>query len=70
SGLGAFEGVLDYLYQHVSTGGAVVLKGQGLMAALTYLAITIAIAVVSCVFYLEHQKEVSDAIRDAEGEAA
>jgi uncharacterized membrane protein YbhN (UPF0104 family) len=70
SGLGAFEGVLDYLYRHVSTSGAEVLKGQGLMAALTYRAITIAIAIVSCVFYLGHQKEVSDAIHDAEGEAA
>ncbi|MBL8830107.1 MAG: flippase-like domain-containing protein, partial [Planctomycetaceae bacterium] len=70
SGLGAFEGVLDYLYRHVSTGGPEVLKGQGLMTALTYRAITIAIAIVSSVFYLGHQKEVSDVMHDAEAEAA
>ena len=63
SGLGAFEGVLDYLYRHVAV-GVEVLKGQGLMVALAYRAVTIAIAVVSTVFYIGHRQEVSDMMHE------
>ena len=66
SGLGAFEGVLDYLYRSASVVGPQILKGQGLVVALAYRAVTIAIAVVSCVFYLGQRQEVDAVMHEAE----
>ena len=67
NGLGAFEGVLDYLYSVVPS-PVVVDKDQGLLVALVYRLITIAAAMVGVVFYLLHRKEMADILHSAEAE--
>ncbi len=56
NGLGAFEGVVDFLYRNVPE-SLVVLKGQGLIVSIGYRAITIAIAMVGVWFYLGQRRE-------------
>ncbi len=67
NGLGAFEGVLNYLYQ-VYPSGKIVADGQGLMVALGYRAITILIAMIGVVFYLMYRREVTAVLNTAQAE--
>jgi len=65
SGLGAFEGTMDFLYR-VVPGGALVPAGEGLLVAFGYRAITIAIALVGVVFYLRSRRDVAAVWEEAE----
>ncbi|MBS0209918.1 MAG: flippase-like domain-containing protein [Planctomycetes bacterium] len=70
NGLGAFEGVLGYLYQQIPTDGAVA-ASQGLLVALVYRVITISIAAVGVAFYLSNRNQLSMALQEgAASEAA
>jgi len=64
SGLGAFEGAMDFLYR-VVPGGVVVMAGEGLLVAFVYRAITIAIALVGVVYYLRSRRDVDAAWAEA-----
>ncbi|MEX2121752.1 MAG: lysylphosphatidylglycerol synthase transmembrane domain-containing protein [Pirellulales bacterium] len=68
NGLGAFEAVVAFLYQRIASGAAVT-EGQGLVVALGYRAITIAIALVGVCFYLTSRREVATVLKEAELEA-
>jgi uncharacterized protein (TIRG00374 family) len=63
NGLGAFEGVIDFLYRHCDTA---VTTHQGLLVALGYRVITIVIAAFSMAFYLGHRREVDEVVHEAE----
>jgi uncharacterized protein (TIRG00374 family) len=67
NGLGAFEGVMDFLYIKVPT-DVVVQPAQGFLVAIVYRVITIIIAMVGVCFYLAHRREVADVFKDAEAE--
>ncbi len=55
SGLGAFEGALDFLYRYAGAAG--VTKGQGLLVAFGYRVVTLAIAMVGVGIWLASQRE-------------
>ena len=65
-GLGAFEFVMKTFYEKLM--GTAAAGSQGLMVALGYRAITIAVAVVGLVYYLVSRKDVSRTIHDAQDE--
>jgi hypothetical protein len=67
AGLGAFEVALATLYVHTSA-GVVTTKTSGLIVALGYRLITIAIAAVGLVYYLLQRREVADVVHEAEEE--
>ncbi len=66
-GLGAFEYVLEFLYQNVPS-GVVVAKDQGLLVALTYRLATIANATVGVGFYLASKRDVRKLLEEARSE--
>lgn len=61
--LGAFEWVLQSLYQQV---GAASAAGQGLLIALAYRVIRILVAVIGVGFYLTNRAEVSELLHEEE----
>jgi len=65
SGLGAFEGALDFLYS-VVPGGVEVHRGDGLLVAFGYRAVTIVIALIGLVYWLLNRREVAAAMHDVE----
>ncbi|HVC98696.1 MAG TPA: lysylphosphatidylglycerol synthase transmembrane domain-containing protein [Pirellulales bacterium] len=65
NGLGAFEGVVDFLYQHVPVNLAVSV-GRGLTVCVGYRAITLLIAMVGVGYYLASRREVVELLHDAE----
>ncbi len=66
-GLGAFEGVLEFMYRHIPSGlGAI--KGSGLLAAFVYRLITVAIAAVGMGYYFAGRREVVSLVQAAEQE--
>jgi hypothetical protein len=65
SGLGAFEGALDFLYRYAA-GAATVNKGQGLLVAFGYRAVTLAIAMVGVGIWLASRREVAETLHEAE----
>jgi uncharacterized protein (TIRG00374 family) len=67
NGLGAFEYVLNTLYQVVPS-PVKVDENQGFLVALVYRLITIAAAMVGVVFYLMNRKEMADILHSAEAE--
>ncbi len=64
AGLGTFEGAFELLYRSVPLEPAA--KGQGLVIALAYRTITIAIAAVGMVYYLAGRREVVEVLHEAE----
>ena len=67
NGLGAFEGVVDFLYRNCDSA---VTSHQGLIVALGYRVVTIVIAVFCMGIYLSHRREVAEVVREAEREEA
>jgi hypothetical protein len=67
NGLGAFEYVVEYLYQNLP--GTPASEGQGLLVSLTYRAITILIALVGVCYYFARRREVASVWHEAEEEA-
>lgn len=67
-GLGAFEGVLEFMYRHIPS-GLQAIKGSGLLAAFAYRLITVVIAAVGMVYYLAGRREVVSLVQAAEEEA-
>lgn len=65
-GLGAFEGALEYLYQHLSAAGNVA-PGQGLLVAFEYRLISLAIAVLGIGFWIRNRRAVQEAAAELEG---
>jgi uncharacterized protein (TIRG00374 family) len=65
NGLGAFEFALDYLYHHVPAGQTID-AGHGLIVALGYRLVTVAMAGVGVVFYLVSRREVAAVLHEAE----
>jgi len=68
-GLGAFEGVLEFLYRRIPAGLAAE-KGMGLLAAFAYRLVTVAIAAVGMGYYLAGRREVASLVQAAEQESA
>lgn len=66
-GLGAIEGVLDYMYVELPR-GVVVVKGQGLLVAVGYRLTTMLNALVGMVIYLSNRRQVQELIHEAEEE--
>lgn len=64
AGLGTFEYVADFLYQHVSH--APMPSGPGLVVALAYRVMTIVIATIGVGFYLLSRHEVSAVLHEVE----
>ncbi|MBI3465939.1 MAG: flippase-like domain-containing protein [Planctomycetes bacterium] len=64
NGLGAFEGVIEFLY--VNLPGSDVARGQGLLVALAYRVITVLLAMVSAGVYLSSRREMDVVIHEAE----
>lgn len=64
NGLGAFEGVIEFLYANLP--GSYVARGQGLLVALAYRVITVLLAMVSAVVYLSSRREMNVVIHEAE----
>jgi glycosyltransferase 2 family protein len=60
NGLGAFEGVLEFLYLHLP--GESLSKGQGLLVALAYRIVTIAIAAVCMLVYFQMKRDLAAAL--------
>jgi hypothetical protein len=67
NGLGAFEGVLDYLYS-VYPCNPPAAPNEGLLVALGYRVVTILIAMIGVVFYLMNRREVAAVMHAAEAE--
>jgi glycosyltransferase 2 family protein len=67
NGLGAFEGVVDFLYQQVPV-NLPVSVGRGLTVCVGYRAITLLIAMVGVGYYLASRREVVELLHDAEEE--
>jgi len=65
SGLGAFEGALDFLYVYASSPEEVS-AGQGLLVAFGYRLVTVAIAMVGVGIWLASRREVAATLHDAE----
>ena len=65
AGLGAFEAVLSFLYQHLS-GGMISNTAKGLAVALCYRVITVLVAMVGGIYYLANRRDVTVAIHAAE----
>lgn len=69
--VGPFELVLDRLFSVVPLpSGARMTPGQGLVVALGYRIITVAIAAVGAVYYLLSRQELAEALHDVEAEPA
>jgi glycosyltransferase 2 family protein len=66
SGLGAFEAAVEFLYTRLPS-DVVVLAGKGLVVALAYRVITVLIAIVGVIYYLNSRREVAETLHDAEG---
>lgn len=66
AGLGAFEYVMDFYYQKVTSTGVTV--GQGLMVALAFRAITVMIAAVGLCYYLVSRREIAETMHEVAGE--
>jgi uncharacterized protein (TIRG00374 family) len=64
NGLGAFEGVIEFLYLNLP--GSSVARGEGLLVALAYRVITVLLAMVSAVVYLASRREMDVVIHEAE----
>lgn len=68
--MGPFELVLDRLFSVVPLpGGEHMTTGQGLVVALGYRIITVAIAAVGAVYYLLSRQELAEALHEVEEEA-
>lgn len=65
AGLGAFEGVLSFLYKHFSDGIALA-HSKGLIVALCFRVVTILVAMVGGVYYFANRSDVSAAMHEAE----
>lgn len=65
SGLGAFEGVLDFLYVHMA-GDALIGPGRGLIVALGYRLITVGIAIIGVFYYLASRRQVRELLEAKE----
>lgn len=63
--LGAFEGVMAFLYDRIPSGASVT-EGQGFVVALGYRAVTIVIAMVGACFYLSSRREVVKVLQEAQ----
>ena len=63
-GLGAFEWVLDTLYQQLSPDGTATV-GQGFIAAMGYRLVSLAMAIVGVGFYFATQQEIVAVLQDA-----
>jgi len=62
--LGVFEYALSYLYQQANAGAGVTAPvGAGLLVALTYRVLTIAVIVVGAPFYVGARREMAEAMR-------
>jgi uncharacterized membrane protein YbhN (UPF0104 family) len=61
-GLGAFEFAVEFLYRHIGQAPA----GAGLLVALGFRLVMIAMAVVSAVIYAANRREVGDVLRESE----
>ena len=57
-GLGAFEGSLEYLYQHLPREAAIA-RGQGILVAFAYRVISLGIAVLGMVFWAREKRPLS-----------
>ena len=65
NGLGGFEYLLDFLYQHVP-GDVAMTTAHSLLVALGYRIETIIIALVGACIYLTSRKEINAALHEAE----
>ncbi|HEY2837852.1 MAG TPA: lysylphosphatidylglycerol synthase transmembrane domain-containing protein [Pirellulales bacterium] len=65
SGLGAFEGALDFLY-YVVPGGVKLHRGDGLLVAFGYRAVTIVIALIGLGYWLFNRRAVAEAMHEME----
>ena len=65
---GPFEYVLDTLYPLVPSVGASIKDGQGLVVAICYRVITIAIAMIGVGYYLTGREEVAEVIHTVQEE--
>ena len=65
SGLGTFEGAMEYLYRYVPT-EAQVDVGKGVIVALAYRVIMVATAMIGVGYYLTSRREVAEVMHDAE----
>lgn len=65
SGLGAFEGALDFLYS-VVPGGVEIHRGDGLLIAFGYRAVTIVIALIGLAYWLFNRRAVAEAMHEVE----
>ena len=63
--LGAYEGGMEILYEHVPL--AKLAAGDGLLVALGYRIVTVAIAMVGVCFYLANRREMTALLREADG---
>lgn len=67
NGLGAFEAVVDKLYELVPA-DVQVAEGYGLVVSLCYRAVTVAIALIGVGYYLSSRKEIATVLAEAERE--
>ena len=68
AGLGTMEAAMDYLYGQISSGEGA--ETWGLLVALVYRMITIAVAVVGAVVYWTSRREVAEVMAAAESQVA
>jgi hypothetical protein len=66
NGLGTLELGVDYFYRTISSSGGVT-PGDGVIAALCYRIITVAIALVGVCYYLTRSREIDEAMQEADG---
>lgn len=64
SGLGVFEGTVEFFY-HYASPGMEISKGQGFIVALCYRIILLVTAVIGFIFYLAGRREVTTLMREA-----
>ena len=67
--MGPFEFIIEFLYTHVAA-GATILKGQGLVVALTYRLMGILNAALGVLCYYGNRQEVTRLIHEAEEQPA
>jgi glycosyltransferase 2 family protein len=65
NGLGTFEVTVEFLYQHLPSGGAA-FAGAGFVVALGYRLITVLIAMIGAGVYVASRREMSDVLHEAE----
>lgn len=69
NGLGAFEGVFEFLYTRLPS-DLVVLKGQGLAVALVYRLVSVVLTGVAAVVYMASRRQVAEVLHDSQAKAA